>query len=483
MSTYYVATTGNNSNPGSLASPWLTGQKAADTAIAGDTVYFRAGSYAGFTMVNNGSSGNVITFKNYNNEAVYLDAQLGTVVGTNVQTDIINASNRAYLIFDGLRMTGNTAATSTHSGRAHVCFEAGSAHHITIQNCWASYSWGTGIGIYNEAHDITVENCRIFQNAHDNYPRGAAPDGSRDWGAGMIAFHGCYNILFKDNLIYWNHGEGVTASDHSHDVTFDGNVVCDNWSVNLYAADGCQNITVKNNVVYTTDAAINGESSTGTSLGCGNLDNNMCNPDGIVLTSGDSGSSYTFNQRDLTGIRIFNNIMLHNARGLLRYNHESGHTDSDWVIANNTLVLNDVHTSFNGAASISNFKIQNNIFTEDRRTGHTNGAILSITPAPTGTAIGNNLYNSTGSKWSWNGTDYTSLSSWAAVSGDSSSIQANPQLVNSGISLPVLRIGTDAVDPTALKLAMALASSSPAIDSAVDLSTYFNTDCLGNARI
>ena len=37
--TYYVSTSGNDSNPGTFAVPWLTIQHAANTAKAGATVY------------------------------------------------------------------------------------------------------------------------------------------------------------------------------------------------------------------------------------------------------------------------------------------------------------------------------------------------------------------------------------------------------------------------------------------------------------
>ncbi|MBC8011474.1 MAG: DUF1565 domain-containing protein, partial [Burkholderiales bacterium] len=46
--TYYVAppaSGGNNSNPGTLASPYATIQRAATQAVAGDTIYIRAGTY------------------------------------------------------------------------------------------------------------------------------------------------------------------------------------------------------------------------------------------------------------------------------------------------------------------------------------------------------------------------------------------------------------------------------------------------------
>lgn len=41
MAEYYVATNGNNDNPGSVNFPWATIQHAVDQAIAGDTIYIR----------------------------------------------------------------------------------------------------------------------------------------------------------------------------------------------------------------------------------------------------------------------------------------------------------------------------------------------------------------------------------------------------------------------------------------------------------
>lgn len=43
--TYYVATNGNNSNPGTSSSPWRTVAYAASKMIAGDTTYVRGGTY------------------------------------------------------------------------------------------------------------------------------------------------------------------------------------------------------------------------------------------------------------------------------------------------------------------------------------------------------------------------------------------------------------------------------------------------------
>ena len=41
---YYVTPDGDDANPGTESQPWRTIQKAADTLVAGDTVYIRAGT-------------------------------------------------------------------------------------------------------------------------------------------------------------------------------------------------------------------------------------------------------------------------------------------------------------------------------------------------------------------------------------------------------------------------------------------------------
>jgi hypothetical protein len=64
---FFVSTTGNDSNPGSQAAPWRTVQHAADTARAGSTVNVRGGTYEELVSVNvsGNSSDGFITFRSY----------------------------------------------------------------------------------------------------------------------------------------------------------------------------------------------------------------------------------------------------------------------------------------------------------------------------------------------------------------------------------------------------------------------------------
>src|SRR4051794_19049095 len=52
---YYVATTGSDSNAGTMTAPFATLQKGVNTAVAGDTVYIRGGTYKITTPATSGA--------------------------------------------------------------------------------------------------------------------------------------------------------------------------------------------------------------------------------------------------------------------------------------------------------------------------------------------------------------------------------------------------------------------------------------------
>jgi len=71
QSMFYVATDGNDDNPGTLVKPFLTIQRFADTAYPGDTCYIRAGTYREtVTPVRSGTADANIVFAAYNDEPV-----------------------------------------------------------------------------------------------------------------------------------------------------------------------------------------------------------------------------------------------------------------------------------------------------------------------------------------------------------------------------------------------------------------------------
>ena len=71
---FYVATNGNDANPGTESQPWRTIQKAANTLTAGQTVYVKSGTYnEKITIRNSGSAGKYITFSSYPGNTATID--------------------------------------------------------------------------------------------------------------------------------------------------------------------------------------------------------------------------------------------------------------------------------------------------------------------------------------------------------------------------------------------------------------------------
>src|SRR5436309_7824314 len=63
LSTYYVSMTGSDGNPGTLAAPFKTIQRAANSAGAGDTVLVRGGVYRETVKPRSGKAGAPVTFQ------------------------------------------------------------------------------------------------------------------------------------------------------------------------------------------------------------------------------------------------------------------------------------------------------------------------------------------------------------------------------------------------------------------------------------
>jgi hypothetical protein len=76
--TLIVATHGNDANPGTLAQPLLTIQRAVDLVAPGGTIVVRGGTYAptkAVQVLKDGTSGSPITLTSYNGEQVIVDGE------------------------------------------------------------------------------------------------------------------------------------------------------------------------------------------------------------------------------------------------------------------------------------------------------------------------------------------------------------------------------------------------------------------------
>src|SRR3984885_14364028 len=270
--TYYVSTSGNDSNPGTLAEPWLTIQHAANTATAGATVYVFGGVYnQSVNFPNSGTASAPITFESYPGQTAAID---GTGLSASGVQGLVNIINQSYVTISGFEIRNYTTSSShaTPTGIWITGYGAGvrilnnRVHHITTTsgvngNAFGISAYGTsqtpitqlvinGNEVYQlktgESESVNVDGnvtqFRITNNlVHDNDNIGIDAIGYE--GVGPVGYDEAMYGEISGNTIY--NISGITNPGEGNSYDADG----------LYC-DGCAYITVERNVIFQVDYGI-----------------------------------------------------------------------------------------------------------------------------------------------------------------------------------------------------------------------------------
>lgn len=250
--TYHVSQdfAASDANGGSNATSdaWASIQKALTTAIAGDTVYIHAGTYAEeLDAVNSGAAGNYITFIEYPGDTVVVDC-----AGIVKWEGILKIWGKSYLKFVGIDFINGNGTFYTAG-----VFIGNGSDHITIQD---AYITNTSIsGIYAEhSTNITIDGCDIHLT---NVIVAPAVTGNQE----MISLENVNGFEVK-NCIVRNMGSpqrcGIDAKTKSSNGSIHDNEVYDTY-VGIYvdARGDVTNIDIYNNYVHDnpTGIALNSE--------------------------------------------------------------------------------------------------------------------------------------------------------------------------------------------------------------------------------
>jgi uncharacterized repeat protein (TIGR02059 family) len=208
-STYYVSTTGNDSNPGTIASPWATWQYAFNKLSAGDVLYIRGGIYSptgtlsggvysGVRMVSrNGSAGKEIQILAYSGEIPIMD---GANITQNGEHYGIRIEYSSYIHIKGL-----TVRNVVEHGVKYPAtpIGGGDVNHITLEQCTVTRS-GNGFSFGGACDYIYYINCDAFDNGDtygsDQQPGGFCNGFNGNLSVGMHQFYeGCRAWLNSDD--------------------------------------------------------------------------------------------------------------------------------------------------------------------------------------------------------------------------------------------------------------------------------------------
>jgi hypothetical protein len=327
---YYVSPIGSDTNSGTENQPWRTIQKAADTLVAGDTVYVKSGTYSEQVIPkNSGSADHYITYVVYPGDAVTID---GTSVSPEEGKDLFglfDIAEKSYIKVSGFRIV--------NAKNAGVLAKMSS--HIIIEKNYTYNTVSSGIGIWN-SNDILVD---------DNEIELACNDGGQE----MITIARTDTFEVRNNRVHHGGpgtigGEGIDIKDgssngrvysnHIHNLINRPGIYVDAWD--KYTHD----INVFQNTIYDIDAY------------------------GLALASEEGGL--------LENIYVYNNVFYNNMIVGIGISNccgdpPTGHPIHNIRIINNTVYNNGWLGDWGGGVSIENPDIQNiiianNILSQNR---------------------------------------------------------------------------------------------------------------------
>ncbi len=250
--TYYVATTGNDANPGTISQPFRTIQKAADVVHAGDTILVRSGTYQdNVQMQYSGTSGNPITLKNYPGEHPVLDFGLSDENGPVRRLTLVAAEGYVHpigwIVIEGLEVTRGYDGIKFYN--AHdVIIRRNYIHNNAVQGIL-----GNGIRVTIDGNIVSRNGLPILQqNPGDNKNHGMYLSGT--------------DFTITNNLVYSNAAYGIQVAGYPYDPArhasseyagaqnflISNNIIAFNWNragIVIWLPDAI-NTAIQNNVLY-----------------------------------------------------------------------------------------------------------------------------------------------------------------------------------------------------------------------------------------
>lgn len=185
--TYYVRTTGSDSNLGlSANAAWQTIAKAGTVASPGDTVYVGAGTYGELNSPLSGSNGLPVKYIADTSGSQTGDAGDVKIVASG-GNNAISVVSAGYLEFEGFIVVGDTSA--------QPAIELQDGQGFVLKNCDV-YDGKNGIRLTDVG--ITIDGCNI----HDHSGNG-------------LEIRNASTVVVRDCQVTGNTGRGITAINNA----------------------------------------------------------------------------------------------------------------------------------------------------------------------------------------------------------------------------------------------------------------------------
>lgn len=269
--TYYVATTGNNSNSGTSSQPWRTVAYAVDRMVAGDTTYVKGGVYYGHVRFNrSGTQSAPIKLLNAPGEYPVIDCNNSTTQMVLLQ----NSSGSRYPIgwitiegfeirkcYNGIKwynLHDSTIRRNWIHHTAHSPILGVGGRRVLIDRSKMNHAT-RGHGIYANGSDFTITNNVIYHNQGYGIQLNgtAAYDPAKFAGADFASSN---NWLIANNTLAYSRTEaGLTLwGSRCNNTRVENNIFYENANAATtnhangikFVSASCTGIRINNNLVF-----------------------------------------------------------------------------------------------------------------------------------------------------------------------------------------------------------------------------------------
>jgi Right handed beta helix region len=243
---WYIATTGRDSNPCSLSEPCATIEFASSLARPGDTVIVEPGTYGRFRTNASGTPSAYITYRSAKRWGAVVVQELHGAAWDN---------HGSYVVIDGFEVVGNSKAfgtTGISTDAPYTIIEHNKIHGVIPHTC---NDWGgSGISL-SSSHDQVIGNL-VYQIGPKPCP----------WVHG-IYFDSQFGLA-AENIVFQNAGFGIHEWHQASNITVVNNTIFDN---------GCGGIVVGSEASSQRTPSENDHSFTANNIV---YDNGPCRPVG-----------------------------------------------------------------------------------------------------------------------------------------------------------------------------------------------------------
>ncbi|NDP26530.1 MAG: DUF1565 domain-containing protein [Flavobacterium sp.] len=263
LRTLYVATTGNDANDGSINTPFLTINKAAQVAIAGDVVIIKSGTYkptSAIVVGNSGTATNPITFMSEVKDGAIIDGSVSSTPTAGDRQGLFTIQGttttyKSWIVIDGLRVINSTWAG----------IYSRYTDNIIVKNCSTNNTGASGIIAANSS------NIKVLYNKVQQaciYPETVSRQNTNECitMASVNTFEVAYNTVSDRLTDTSNGGEGIDAKNACIKGIIHHNTITNLVRVGIYVdayLGNLSNIEVYNNKIYNVISGISVASEEG----------------------------------------------------------------------------------------------------------------------------------------------------------------------------------------------------------------------------